>query len=95
MKLDVEPLDVPVSSRINLKRHFSIDRGVLNVQETVLEENQIGLVNLPADVTRGNIIEYLGSVDNSIDVSIKYCALGLPAYATVTFKNKEEVKKAK
>lgn len=45
--LDVEPVEIPVSAKINLKRHFSIDRGVMNIDEVTLKHNQIALVNLP------------------------------------------------
>jgi hypothetical protein len=53
--LDVDAVDLPASSKINLKRHFTIDRGVLNIKETVLTELQLGLVNLPNDATSKSI----------------------------------------
>lgn len=55
LKLDVDAVDLPASSKINLKRHFTIDRGVLNIKETVLTELQLGLVNLPNDATSKSI----------------------------------------
>lgn len=89
-------MEVPVSTSINLKRHYSIERGLLNVKETVLKNNQIGLVNLPPETTRENITNYLTVVSqNILDINIQYCVLGLPSYVTITFKNAEDVIKAR
>ena len=93
--MDVEAVEIPISAEINLKRHFTVERGVLNLRETQLGENQVKLVNLPYETTQDTLRSYFKGIDENVDIRMKYCVLGLPAYAVLTFRDKGVVQQAR
>jgi len=74
--------------------HFSEHRGAPNIEELAeynLDDRTLLIFNLPENTTSEDIQVTIRETTSKI--SIKYCVLGLPAYARVEFESAEDLKK--
>lgn len=75
--------------------HFSEHRGAPNIEELNeynLDDKTLLIFNLPENITEQDIQVTIRETTSKI--IIKYCVLGLPAYARVEFESAEDLNKS-